>query len=691
MNGSLLPDESVRIYVEIERQTKAPGEYWGTFLVKSKGDGYRYDKPIYVVMVVGDTVVATHGPEIVTVNPNTGTPGNQIDLGFDPFIDPAFATNPDNYRIDPPIEIYNVEVNENVVTLVTSKHKKNSFYTVSIDSLEDVIGRKSYSITASFQTLFCSAGPELTRSGSNRKYVWDITLSGKRIYTDNTITLLEIPPGLEGSALLQTNTEDATNPNLELSFAIHGEDTRVILALDPNYSVGWHCNWIDQNFEKMEATLPVAGRSEPEHFLLYQSKRTFQPGEIVQLFENGAPSRDNWMYFVLVQGREPMLNLSGNIRYHTLDRPVPAVTVTLSGGMHLTTVTDDHGGFTFWDLTDSLDYDVRPSKSGDWGERTISMYDAALVAQFAEGRVATVPQRVAADVIVDGQIEMDDAREIARFVVELPVTSQVGQWRFLPEFREYPELNTKVTDADFTALVLGDVDGDWAPNASSLASVQKALSGEDIEKSIVVTADEVRIPVIFNRSHRISSFNFSLDYDSRIFEFESIQLSQLGEQFEFTRKISTGQIRFGGFSTVPVTESGEYLQVVLRHLVPGQLPDKFQITGTINGQPVKPVALNLAGLPTTSFLFQNYPNPFNPETRIEYQLAHKSPRMTSVKIFNAKGQIVSLPVHQPQAAGSYSIEWNGTDTNGVEVPSGIYLLSIQSGDFLQVRKMLKLR
>ncbi|MEL6822069.1 MAG: FlgD immunoglobulin-like domain containing protein, partial [Calditrichota bacterium] len=58
-------------------------------------------------------------------------------------------------------------------------------------------------------------------------------------------------------------------------------------------------------------------------------------------------------------------------------------------------------------------------------------------------------------------------------------------------------------------------------------------------------------------------------------------------------------------------------------------------------------------------LEQNFPNPFNPSTTIRYSL--EKANTVSLKVFNTLGQEVRTIVSSQQAAGEYSVEWNGRD------------------------------
>jgi uncharacterized lipoprotein YddW (UPF0748 family) len=94
-------------------------------------------------------------------------------------------------------------------------------------------------------------------------------------------------------------------------------------------------------------------------------------------------------------------------------------------------------------------------------------------------------------------------------------------------------------------------------------------------------------------------------------------------------------------------------------------------------------------MPTEFNLKQNNPNPFNPITQIRYSL----PKQTNVqlKIYDILGREVKTLINSEQAAGTYRVEWNGTDDYGVQVTSGIYIYRIITGEFVQTKKMMFLK
>ncbi|NIA28285.1 MAG: T9SS type A sorting domain-containing protein [Actinobacteria bacterium] len=91
-------------------------------------------------------------------------------------------------------------------------------------------------------------------------------------------------------------------------------------------------------------------------------------------------------------------------------------------------------------------------------------------------------------------------------------------------------------------------------------------------------------------------------------------------------------------------------------------------------------------LPQKYELSQNYPNPFNPTTTIQYALPTAS--QVRLDIINIQGEVVKTLVNGHQTASSYKVVWDGTDSRGHQVTSGLYFYKLQAGDFTQVRRMV---
>ena len=90
------------------------------------------------------------------------------------------------------------------------------------------------------------------------------------------------------------------------------------------------------------------------------------------------------------------------------------------------------------------------------------------------------------------------------------------------------------------------------------------------------------------------------------------------------------------------------------------------------------------GLPKEYNLFQNYPNPFNPVTNIQFDLPKEG--LVTLKVYDVLGREVKNIVNEFKQAGSYIISFHGS-----ELSSGIYFYRLESGNFVQVRRMVLIK
>lgn len=86
-------------------------------------------------------------------------------------------------------------------------------------------------------------------------------------------------------------------------------------------------------------------------------------------------------------------------------------------------------------------------------------------------------------------------------------------------------------------------------------------------------------------------------------------------------------------------------------------------------------------------LISAYPNPFNQEIQIPYILNIES--KVSLVIVDLMGRIVKhLVQNEIQPSGKYSVRWDGTNTRGAVVASGIYFPTMITQDKMRSQKIL---
>ena len=86
----------------------------------------------------------------------------------------------------------------------------------------------------------------------------------------------------------------------------------------------------------------------------------------------------------------------------------------------------------------------------------------------------------------------------------------------------------------------------------------------------------------------------------------------------------------------------------------------------------------------------NYPNPFNPTTKIEFETTSLY-ELTQIEVFNVRGQKVKTLLNEPLVKGIHSVVWNGDDSNGKAVASGVYYYRMVSGNYQKIKKMILLK
>jgi hypothetical protein len=93
-------------------------------------------------------------------------------------------------------------------------------------------------------------------------------------------------------------------------------------------------------------------------------------------------------------------------------------------------------------------------------------------------------------------------------------------------------------------------------------------------------------------------------------------------------------------------------------------------------------------------LAQNYPNPFNPSTIITYSVPKTC--LVTLKVYNILGKEVATLVNGQKTAGNYSVQFSAKGGsapggNAGNLASGIYFYRMQSGNFVQTKKLILLK
>ena len=89
-----------------------------------------------------------------------------------------------------------------------------------------------------------------------------------------------------------------------------------------------------------------------------------------------------------------------------------------------------------------------------------------------------------------------------------------------------------------------------------------------------------------------------------------------------------------------------------------------------------------------SRLHQNEPNPFNPSTAISFETAGSDNRIVKLAVYDIRGKLVRLLVSGERKPGRHTVFWDGKDSNGNQVGSGVYFYRMETGSKVRTRKMV---
>ena len=98
--------------------------------------------------------------------------------------------------------------------------------------------------------------------------------------------------------------------------------------------------------------------------------------------------------------------------------------------------------------------------------------------------------------------------------------------------------------------------------------------------------------------------------------------------------------------------------------------------------------ISTSDLPKKFDLF-NFPNPFNPETHFVYTIPEAAD--VNMNIYNTRGQFIKTLFKGHSSAGVHTAKWDGTDSSGRQVASGVYFFIMEMQNQIFKRKLVLVR
>jgi hypothetical protein len=220
------------------------------------------------------------------------------------------------------------------------------------------------------------------------------------------------------------------------------------------------------------------------------------------------------------------------------------------------------------------------------------------------------------------------------------------------------------------------------------------------------------IPINLYNDFTAGGVQFNLSYDSNVVSLDQVQTTLRSEEMDLSfNEISSGivTILLYSFDQNTITPgSGPVLNLLFENIseeyssialdlsnvaVSNEQGTTVEIdfyNGTYFIFDFSAVSVNEGlSVPVVYTLHQNYPNPFNPVTTLRYDLPKDA--VVNITIYDMMGRQVKTLINNTQTAGYKSTQWNATNNTGQPVSAGLYLYTIQAGEFRQTKKMVLLK
>jgi hypothetical protein len=325
----------------------------------------------------------------------------------------------------------------------------------------------------------------------------------------------------------------------------------------------------------------------------------------------GTTSNLNFSSFMLNEG-VPCVNtsngtvtiisgmVSGRVTYANaiVTTPVSGTTLNAAGSPPLSTSSDVNGLYTLSGFGAGA-YTVTPSKSNQ--VNGISNLDASRVAQHIVGFAVLNPtQLIAADVTGNGAVTSLDAAYIAQFVAAIPNPGVTGTWKFLPANRAYANVVSSFTNQDYSAILMGEVTGNWntlgppiAPPIEVDDKETKGKTDDNLVQPVVVSAPvmqsvpvgtnfTISLPATDTTAEGILGYQFDLLYNQSVIVPQAIPCDVSGTLSSSLSAVcnpaTPGILKVVVFGTMPINGAGTLIKLKFSAIGAGgtQSPLTFQ-------------------------------------------------------------------------------------------------------------------
>jgi PKD repeat protein len=290
---------------------------------------------------------------------------------------------------------------------------------------------------------------------------------------------------------------------------------------------------------------------------------------------------------------DDVYNVSGAVTFWNAGLAVPGTTLSLTGDRVYSGTSGTDGNYTIQGASMG-DYILAASKPD--GDNGISAFDASLVMQHDVGLITLAGYAaIAGDVNNSGAITSMDAYYILQKsvnLISLPFPGSGKAWAFDPSQRTITGLNGNLTGQNFTAVLLGDVSGNWTdPGPLQGATVEPFPSAATAASVLTVGSDSVLpgqtvdIPInLMITDADLYGADLTLSYDPTHITVTHVGLGTLAGGWSLASNLTIpGVVKIAMAGATPINTNGELIVLSVDAIgTPGSETALSLTTGALN-------------------------------------------------------------------------------------------------------------
>ena len=264
-------------------------------------------------------------------------------------------------------------------------------------------------------------------------------------------------------------------------------------------------------------------------------------------------------------------DLSGLVSYYQGAAPVASTQLDVTGSGSYSTATDTGGIYGFAELP-SGNYTLTPAKTDGYSPSIVSPLDASLVLQHSSGSISLAGnQAAAADVNKAGGIDAFDASLILQYaagLIVLPFPGNPQVWEFVPSLYSYTGLDEHQTNQDFTAILSGDVSGNWtappppgAPVSQSASPILRAPAATlRFDDQAADPRETIQVPLVIDDADGVLAALATVTWEPTVLTIQSVATTTFTSAFSLATNLSVaGEATVAMASATSLAGSGNLL------------------------------------------------------------------------------------------------------------------------------------